>query len=300
MEKVFLYNKILSHCTSEFNPIMLGGLKIDPVVFHFTHEKDDFHVSEHYHPLAELSWMLNGPMEYVLEGQSHKISAKDKKFIFIPPGTVHKRNFQERGSCIIGFMLDIAPYNAKGRIFLDDVNSFLAESGYVYDSLPFINEFESKLLKELNDGKRVFIGKINFLIYEFLFKLFSYFFADYLFSDEEEHKITYDWHNIVWNTQDYIDKNLDAKLSIKSFAQRYNLSPRHLSRIFSEQTGVSLRQYILQRKLAAAKKMLYNPRFSVKEISVSLGFNSESYFCSFFKKQTGKTPKQYAENVNKD
>jgi hypothetical protein len=32
MEQVFLYNKILSHCTSEVSPIILGGLKIHPVV----------------------------------------------------------------------------------------------------------------------------------------------------------------------------------------------------------------------------------------------------------------------------
>ncbi len=40
MEQIFLYNKILSHCTSEFSPILLGGLKIDPVVFHFAKEKE--------------------------------------------------------------------------------------------------------------------------------------------------------------------------------------------------------------------------------------------------------------------
>jgi AraC-like DNA-binding protein len=41
---------------------------------------------------------------------------------------------------------------------------------------------------------------------------------------------------------------------------------------------------MVQRKLNAAQKMLYNPKFSVKEIADSLGFRRDSYFCEFFKK----------------
>lgn len=279
---------------------MLGGLKIDPVVFHFTHEKENRHIIEHNHRFAELSWMLSGSMEYLIGNKKQKITCDGHDFIFIPPEIAHQRNCQGGEANIIGFMLDLAPHNEKGRMFLNKINSLLTDSEYIFTSLPFFKKFENKLLDELRGTKGIYIGKINFLIYEFLFKLFSHFFADYLIVAEEAHKITYDRHNLVVSAQDYIEKNLDSDLGLSFFAHRYNVSPRHLNRIFSEQTGIPLKQYILQRKLNAAQKMLYNPKFSVKEIAYKLGFQRDSYFSHFFKKHTDMTPLEYAKQLNKN
>jgi two-component system response regulator YesN len=104
----------------------------------------------------------------------------------------------------------------------------------------------------------------------------------------------------VVTTKQIIEDQLSSAISQKAIARGFNISVRHLNRIFSGQTGFSVGSYIIQRRLNAAQKMLYNPKFSVKEIADSLGFRSDNYFCAFFKRKTGMTPLEYAKSASKD
>jgi AraC-like DNA-binding protein/quercetin dioxygenase-like cupin family protein len=300
MEQVFLYNKILSHCTSEFSPILLGGLKIQPVVFHFTKENERKEVPVHQHRFAELSWMLNGNMEYKFGDELQVISSEEKNFIFIPPGTSHQRISQESNSTILGFLLDLTPQNKAGEKFFDAIVNFIGEHNFIFDNIAFINEFEAKILEQLNSPHRIIIGRINLLIYEFWFDFFNHYFPDYLTWDCNANKMNYVHEDLAGGVKDMIERNLSTDTSISSLAKKLNVPVRSLTRAFSEQTGESLGQYIIMRKLNAARKMLHNPRFSVKEIAYSLGFRSDAYFCFFFKRQTGMTPLEFSKSVIKE
>ena len=299
MEQVFLYNKILSHCTSEFSPIMLGGLKIDPVVFHFTKEKEKGVSQVHQHRFAELSWMSDGSMGYKFGEELQVLSSDKKNLIFIPPKTIHQRISQEDNSNIQGFLLDLVPQNKTGEIFYEKIAEFLAENNYIFDNIAFINEFEVRILKQLSSRSGIVIGRINLYIHEFLFKLFYHYFATELIHKSNEHKIVYDQDDVVVTNKQMIEERLSSSISQNTLAKRFNISVRHLNRIFSGQTGFSVCNYIIQRRLNAAQKMLYNPKFSVKEIADSLGFRRDSYFCEFFKKHTGMTPLEYSRQANK-
>ena len=300
MERLFLYNKILCHCASESSPIMLGGLKIQPVILHFTKEKEKKVIVSHKHCFAELSWMLNGRMGYKLGNKLQVISSEDKNFIFIPPEIFHERISLESNTTILGFQLDLVPLNKAGEQFFDAIVKFTAEQNYFFENLDFLNEFELKLLPELNSGDKVFIGKINFYIYEFLFKLFSHYFADFMIRNCNAHKEYYNHEDVVLMVKEMVEERLSSSISLSFIAKKLNISTRHLNRIFSEQTGFSVGSYIIQRKLNASKKMLYNSTISVKEIAESLGFNRDAYFSHFFKTHTGMTPIEYSKQLNKN
>ena len=300
MEQVFLYNKILSHCTSEFSPIILGGLKIDPVVFHFTMEKEKRTVLLHQHRFVELSWMIDGSMGYKIGKKLQVISAEEKNFIFIPPATSHQRISQKNNSTILGFLLDLVPQNKAGEQFFDAIVNFTAEHNFIFDKLAVMNEFEAKIFEQLNSPHRIIIGRINLLIYEFWFNFFNHYFPDYLTWDFNANKMNYVHEDLAGGVKDMIEENLSTDTSISYLAHKLNVPVRSLTRAFSEQTGESLGQYIIMRKLNAARKMLHNPRFSVKEIAYSLGFSSDNYFCFFFKRQTGMTPLEFSKSVIKE
>lgn len=307
MEQVSLYNETLSHCTAEFSPIVLGGLKINPIVLHFTEENANKHAAQldHQHCFAELSWMIKGSMGYKIDNKMQIISTKAKNFIFVPQETTHMRIMQDNNTNILGFLLDMTPQNETGKLFFDEIVKFLAEHNYTFDNLIFLNEFENKLLEELNSGVSVFIEKINFCIYEFLFKLFSHYFSSYLIKFSNTRKMShdrcaiYDRDTLVVSVKQNIEQCLASPIRLSLLAQNHKVSVRHLNRVFSEQTGCSIGNYIIQRKLNAAQKMLLNPMFSIKEIADSLGFQRDSYFCHFFKKNTGMTAVEYAKKVNK-
>ena len=67
-------------------------------------------------------------------------------------------------------------------------------------------------------------------------------------------------------------------------------------RIFRREFGTSPIAYLLDKKLEQAMLMLRDTAFSIKEISIKLGFKDEFYFSRLFRKKCGKSPREYRQN----
>lgn len=93
----------------------------------------------------------------------------------------------------------------------------------------------------------------------------------------------------------YINKNLNKKITVNELAEECKLSNDYLSHIFKKEVGESISSYILGQKLEAAKAMIFDGTDS-GTICYTLGFSSQSYFISSFKKRFGITPGEYAKN----
>lgn len=91
----------------------------------------------------------------------------------------------------------------------------------------------------------------------------------------------------------YIYDHLHTRITLETLASMTNLSAPYLSRLFKKETGSSVSEYILNKKLETAKAMLSSSDYSIAEISASLAFPSQSYFTNVLKKDCGLTPKQY-------
>lgn len=91
----------------------------------------------------------------------------------------------------------------------------------------------------------------------------------------------------------YIDKHLNNNPSLRDIASHVYLSESYLSKIFKQETGMSLVQYINERKLEQAKLMLRGSDSSIESIARNLGYNRTSYFCKVFKEATSETPHSY-------
>ena len=94
---------------------------------------------------------------------------------------------------------------------------------------------------------------------------------------------------------DYIYENLQKQLTVSELAEREGLSSGYFSRLFIKETGMNVNQFINQTKIKTAQNMLRYSEFTILDISISLGFSSQSAFSSVFKKITGITPKVYRD-----
>ena len=94
---------------------------------------------------------------------------------------------------------------------------------------------------------------------------------------------------------DYILDNLQRQITVNELAAREGLSTGYFSRLFVEEIGINVNQFINDSKIKAAQNMLRYSDFSILDISISLGFSSQSAFSSVFKKMTGMTPKIYRD-----
>jgi AraC family transcriptional regulator len=97
-------------------------------------------------------------------------------------------------------------------------------------------------------------------------------------------------HNQARRVLDYIESNLKRELTLRELAGIADLSPHHFARMFKQTIGVAPHRYVLERRLERAKMMLRTSTASLVEISLSMGFCSQSHFTSTFRRMVGATP----------
>ena len=91
----------------------------------------------------------------------------------------------------------------------------------------------------------------------------------------------------------YVHIHLHEAITLEKAAEAVGLSACHLSRVFRQETGMSLVDYVQKERVEAARHMLIYPDFTLAVISEYLNFSTQSYFIKIFKKHTGMTPAQY-------
>lgn len=79
--------------------------------------------------------------------------------------------------------------------------------------------------------------------------------------------------------------------SVQFYADKLNLTPKYLSTAIKRTTGRPILNWIHEAILIDAKMLLHTTNLTVQQISEQLNFSSPSAFVQFFKKHTGKTPR---------
>lgn len=95
----------------------------------------------------------------------------------------------------------------------------------------------------------------------------------------------------------YILENLsDTTLSIESVSKRFYISYHYLCSFFKKQEGISLGEYIVDRRMERAKELIVSGVTNVTLLSASVGFSDPNYFSRCFKKRFSCSPSKYIES----
>ncbi len=95
----------------------------------------------------------------------------------------------------------------------------------------------------------------------------------------------------------YIKANFHQAISLKEVAQLVALTEPSFSRYFKQSTGKTFTQFVTEYRLIHASKLLSEGEDSISTIAMDCGFNNFSYFNKSFKKQFGKTARQYRQSI---
>lgn len=90
-----------------------------------------------------------------------------------------------------------------------------------------------------------------------------------------------------------IDYNFSNDITVEKLAQTLSLNPSYFTRKFTARTGISPKQYILNKRLEYAKQLLVTTDATILEISNSAGFSDQFYFSRIFKKTQRVSPSEY-------
>ena len=109
-----------------------------------------------------------------------------------------------------------------------------------------------------------------------------------------------DTHALVsWCTTE-IEKRFAEELTLQALAREAGYSMYYLAHLFKRDTGLSIKQYILQRRIAEARRILLEqPALTVDAISLQVGFSDFSLFNRSFKRLAGQSPTRYRKTSHR-
>lgn len=248
----------------------------------------------HTHEFIEIVYVLSGSMTHVIDGQKYKVKHGD--ILFMNYGCTHAFFSDEEYSYVnILFSPElmseeiVTPANAFSVLSLTAFNDMRSESNY--GKISFlgterreIEDIVFAMLKEYSERKisweTVLGNYLNTLIVKMLRKTEM---------GVEPSEIRDIWQKL----SEYIDNNLDSKLTLNDLAQKCFYNPSYFSRIFKEKFKISFVEYITQKRLARAIELLKNTDVSVSEIGQRVGFSDNKSFYHAFSRCYHCTPSQY-------
>lgn len=104
----------------------------------------------------------------------------------------------------------------------------------------------------------------------------------------------------IKRVQNFIEKNVDEKITVESLSSKFSISKRSLVRRFKKATNNPPIEYIQRIRIEAAKRKLEKNGKSVNEIMYEVGYTDVKAFRTIFRKITGISPIEYRNKFNRD
>jgi signal transduction histidine kinase/DNA-binding LacI/PurR family transcriptional regulator/AraC-like DNA-binding protein len=98
---------------------------------------------------------------------------------------------------------------------------------------------------------------------------------------------------LIKQTIAYIQQNYTRSFTLKELADTIGISRNYLSRIFKQDTGISLWDYINRYRICKASELLLLSNESITEIAAQVGYEDGGYFSRVFREITGCSPRAY-------
>lgn len=264
--------------------------------FRFFHLKDRIsdHYGYHYHDFNKIVLLLSGKVTYMVEGKSYFLKPWDILLVnhhdihrpVIDPAAPYERiiiwaspeyikQFSARGDDLAAcfalagerrFNLIRLDASLQGRICSLMAGLEAAVSGSEYGSSQMAEALFVELLVYLN---RIQMGEP---------------------ARQGEDTLKYDPR--IENLLKYISSHLTEELTIDDLAAQCYVSRFYLMHRFKEETGYTIYNYIMQKRLLAAKEQM-EQGVNAGEAALQCGFREYSSFLRAFKKEFGMTPKEY-------
>ena len=125
---------------------------------------------------------------------------------------------------------------------------------------------------------------------ELLYKFFS------ILLEKNQEQSNYD---VADSVKTIIDYNFGREITLQEISDTLHLNSAYLSRKFMQKYGIAPKDYLIEKRIAHAKRLLRESDASVMEISASVGYVDQFYFSRIFKKKEGIPPLAYRKKSNK-
>ena len=126
---------------------------------------------------------------------------------------------------------------------------------------------------------------------------FGHLLATFIYANKTGDDLANDSNPVIRRAIDYMNKNLNLKLTLQQISSEAGYSPTYFTTLFKQETGYSPLSYFSHLKILKATEFLDYTKSKVKEISFFLGYADPYYFTKDFTKRMGMSPRQYRNRV---
>ena len=103
--------------------------------------------------------------------------------------------------------------------------------------------------------------------------------------------------NLVRTFKETVEKNFMSWHQVKYYADTLNVTPNYLNEVIRSTTGISAKDFIQNRLVLEAKRMVVFTEKAGKEIGYDLGFDDPAHFSKFFRAQAGLSLKEFKDSI---
>ena len=251
----------------------------------------------HRHDYFEILFVDNSSGEHIIDYEPYEI--KPPVFYFLSKGQIHFWNLKKplSGKAILFPREFLIPpttaYNHEGDLAI--FNS-LSKSPCVHvpdACIPKITEVLNNIKEEFARESDRSLSMLRAYVHILLVTLFR------IYAKGQDENILDSSNTMVRKFRQLVAENFVLVRSVQAYADLIGISSTHLRDTVKEITGYSPGQLIRQEIIFEAKRMLANTEATTAEIGYSLNFDDTSYFSRFFKRETGKSPSNYREEIRK-
>lgn len=274
--------------------IRRGYLNEDFRYFHIR-DKRDLEFEFHYHEFNKIIIFLTGAVTYRIEGKVYRLKPWD--ILFVSQGELHQAvvSPEEAYERIVIWVNSkfLSAHNTDGDLLncfkrsSDTGNNLLRlEKESVGSIKPTLFSLETSM-KDTGFGAKLLQNSLFLQLMIYLNRLFLGYSPD---SPIQEKDIEYDGR--IGRILDYINCNLEKDLFINDLSAKFYTSKYYLMHTFKEQTGCTVHQYILKKRLIKSAQLI-KKGMQVTEACMLCGFSDYSNFERAFRKEFGLSPKNY-------
>ena len=243
-------------------------------------------VNSHKQWCDEITYAISGSARFYENDNSTTVSAG--QIHFIKKGNFHKIEVlpdEDFRYICIGFDPD---YNA------DIIKNFYEPIGvrqyFTLADNGTVKHLSEYLIREFYNSDKYSYDTINSYLTLILTSIIRTM-DDKAFDFREKHGRTA--NHAMYKLIRYLDREYIHIDNIKSVAEDLCYNEFYISHLFKKKMGISIKEYLLKKKISYATELLVTTQMSIEEISTALNFSCSHSFRRAFKNQTGITPGEY-------
>lgn len=237
----------------------------------------------------EVTYIISGKGKIFSNGDETEVTAG--KVHYVKKGCQHSvvadKNSRLRYMCV-GFVP-----NKENEVYAKFSKNTKKIDSFVLDDTENIRTIMELIINEAYTMDARSFTMVNMFLSQVLILLERIFFGE---NEKKKKESTETSNYAVYHTLRYIDREYLNIKSVRSIAEQLCYSESYLSHLFKERVGISIKQYLQQRKISHAEHLLKSTNMSVSEISEISGYDSLHTFYQAFQRINGISPSEYRKS----